>query len=729
MTSASILLIDDSESVLTLVARMLERGGFTVATAGGGADGLAKIRSTRFDAVFCDIMMPDIDGFEVLRQVRAEAATATLPFVLLTSMDDRDSVRRGMRLGADDFLTKPVKRQELIDAARLVLEKRARLAEMFSGVALAPSTELRERYAVAHAPADGAAAARAMPLNMTGRLAVQTVLFTDIRAFTSLSERLPAEAIAEFLTEYLREACRPVLQHGGRVMKIMGDGMMVLFGYDRPGDVAGHAAAGLRAGLGILQVAQQFRGWLAARYQLDGLPPFEVGVGVHTGEVMLFQLDVGREGNPSGTGDLTAVGDTVNIASRLEHKSKDLGWPLVASSATIDAAGPVFSVAQRREVEIAGRSGRIVVGQVIADSGGTPAATPLPLPAGIEAVLEENARSAASAAKEALDNTLRFAAGGEALPLVASGLAPNITVRGYKILSKIGEGGMSVVYLADDLDNSRRAVLKVLKVRRHDDEKIWERFFQESAILSSINHEHVVRVFDQGFGDELAYIAMEYLGGGSLRDVMDRGLSKRQALSLLAQAAGGLGAIHRFGIVHRDIKPANLMLRGEGVLVLTDFGVAKRLGQNVRTTLHGEVLGTPNYIAPEQVQGGATGPYTDIYSLGVIFYEMLTGQRLYSGETMMEILSQHMVAPIPRLEPSLALYQPLIDGMLAKRPGERFADTDTVLAEIDRVWTEQSISAEVARPAGLQPGNAALAGASGLQSSSDPVSNQLFRTD
>ena len=150
--------------------------------------------------------------------------------------------------------------------------------------------------------------------------------------------------------------------------------------------------------------------------------------------------------------------------------------------------------------------------------------------------------------------------------------------------------------------------------------------------------------------------------------------------------------------MHRDIKPANLMLRTEGVLVLTDFGVAKRLEHTTGHTLQGEVLGTPHYISPEQAQAGEVGPSADLYSLGVIFYEMLTGKRVFTGETILEILSQHIIAPIPRLPEELADYQPLIDGLLAKRPRDRFEDADALLAEIDRIWTSQSIQMKLGVP-------------------------------
>ena len=680
--SARVLAIDDDPSMLELVRHMLGRAGYDVAVATDGADGLAKIRAARPDVVVCDIQMPRMDGFQLLDELRGDAATASLPFVLLTSLSDRESVRRGMRLGADDFLCKPVRSADLIDAVAVALDRRRRLTSLISSRALPGEEELRERHEAKLEGSDPGLADEPDLAGLTGRQVTQTVLFCDIRGFTSMSERLPVPEVAELLSRYLREACQPILQERGRIMKIMGDGVMALFGHDDPENVSGHAAAALRAGMRIVEVAQDFRRWVAARFDFQGLPPFDVGVGIHTGEVMLFQLSVG------GSGDLTAVGDTVNVASRLEQKTKDLGWPIVASKATLDHAGAGFQVREVRDVTLAGRGARIVVGRL--DWAGRPAApAPLPLSTGMEAVLDEGARASAEAAKEALDTTLHSIE----QQLIEAAPHAEPVIKGYRVLAKIGEGGMSSVYLAEEQSRARRVVLKVLKGKRNDDDSLWKRFFQECAIVSAIDHENVVRIYDQGFGEELAYIAMEYLGGGSLRELMSRGLSPRQALSLLSQAASGLAEIHRCGVVHRDIKPANLMLREEGVLVLTDFGVAKRLDGLAGQTLHGEILGTPYYLSPVQAQGGAITPATDLYSLGVIFYEMLTGRRPYAGGTILEILSQHVSAPIPRLPEKLAVYQPLVDGMLAKRVQDRFENAEAVLDGIDAVWTQNALQA------------------------------------
>jgi serine/threonine protein kinase len=250
------------------------------------------------------------------------------------------------------------------------------------------------------------------------------------------------------------------------------------------------------------------------------------------------------------------------------------------------------------------------------------------------------------------------------------------------VLEKIGEGGMSTVFLADDEVHGRKAVLKILKVRRKEDEELWQRFFQECAILSAIDHEHVVRIYDQGFGDEMAYIAMEHLGGGSLREVIDKGLSRRQALSLLSQAASGLAAIHSRGIVHRDLKPANILFRADGRPVLVDFGLARDMRVDSTLTVAGQFLATPRYMSPEQCLGRPVDARSDLYSLGAVLYEMITGKKIYDGANSAEVIAMHVNAPPPKLADLLSMHQPLLDRLLAKKPEDRFQSAAEVLAEI-----------------------------------------------
>ena len=319
---------------------------------------------------------------------------------------------------------------------------------------------------------------------------------------------------------------------------------------------------------------------------------------------------------------------------------------------------------------------------------------PIEVPASIRAALAENAHLTARAAKAALSETLRIITS-ELSHALAAGRS--LQIKGYRVLSKIGEGGMSNVFLAERDADGTKVALKILNARPSDDKQLLQRFIQESALISDIDHPNVVKIYDKGFTDDYAYIAMEYFTGGSLKDVIAGGLTPRQSMSLLAQAAAALAEIHRLGIVHRDVKPANMMLRADGTMALADFGIAKRYGGTMERTVHGEFFGTPYYISPEQANGKPASARSDIYSLGIIFYEMLMNQRPYRGNSIVELITQHVHAPVPRLPQALEEYQVLLDSMMAKDPADRLQDADEVLAAVDRVWTSIALRASAAQ--------------------------------
>ena len=251
-------------------------------------------------------------------------------------------------------------------------------------------------------------------------------------------------------------------------------------------------------------------------------------------------------------------------------------------------------------------------------------------------------------------------------------------------MRRIGKGCAAEVYLATD-NHGRAVALKIIRRSGAQAELVRQRFSVECATLAGIDHEHVVRALDYAAGGDVGYLAMEYLGGGTLRDAMRAGLNEAQALSILLQAASGLAAVHRRAIVHCDIKPENCLFRAGGELVLADFGLALPLAHAHAHAVAGRgSLGTPCYAAPEQTQGGVPTPACDIYSLGVVFYEMLRGQRPFPGETEMELQAQHLMAPVPRLPEGLSRYQTLVDGMLEKQPHRRIADGSALLQEIRR---------------------------------------------
>jgi ActR/RegA family two-component response regulator len=276
-----------------------------------------------------------------------------------------------------------------------------------------------------------------------------------------------------------------------------------------------------------------------------------------------------------------------------------------------------------------------------------------------------------------------------AVPAADALLAPGIEtthvrVPGYAIVKEISTSNFSSVFLARSERLRRNVILKVMNrgtsPRELDDA---ERFQREYEIISSIAHRAIAEINDFGTLPEYKYLAMEYIPCGDLRDRLRNPLSIDESLYYLRSIAEALRVIHVFGILHRDLKPANVMLREDNSPVLIDFGLARRSLEDADTTGAGQELGSPYYISPEQSQGQRVDARTDLYSLGVMFYEMLTGQRPYNGRSAMAIMAQHAGSPIPILPPNVAMQQALLDRLMAKRPEERYASADALLADLD----------------------------------------------
>ena len=253
-------------------------------------------------------------------------------------------------------------------------------------------------------------------------------------------------------------------------------------------------------------------------------------------------------------------------------------------------------------------------------------------------------------------------------------------IRGYRLIKKLSATNHSGIYLAERESTGVKVVLKVLQQVPDVVDSIgaFDRFLQEYELIAEIDHPNVVHIHDLGVGDDHAHIAMEYLDGGDLKHKLNAGLSKLQAVSYLKQIASALARIHEVGVLHRDLKPGNIMLRSDDSVALIDFGLAKRMRLRMELTDEGEIFGTPYYMSPEQGHAESVDHRSDIYSLGVIFYEMLTGKKPFRADTAMGILYLHAQAPVPLLPPHLAEYQALINMMLAKKPEDRLQSADEV---------------------------------------------------
>src|SRR5580693_8238653 len=234
------------------------------------------------------------------------------------------------------------------------------------------------------------------------------------------------------------------------------------------------------------------------------------------------------------------------------------------------------------------------------------------------------------------------------MPLISDSIGRVLGKR-YRLLSALGTGASAHVYLAEDVSLQRHVAVKVLQPGLATDEAFLKRFGAEARSVASLNHPHVLRVFDWGEDTDGPYLVLEYLGGGSLRDLLDRGvrLTHSQAAHLGTEVAQGLAYAHARGLVHRDIKPANLLFDEEGRVRVADFGVARALAEAAWTEPVGAMVGTARYISPESAEGKHVDGRADVYSLALVLYEAVSGTVPFVADTTMGTLMARVGSPLP----------------------------------------------------------------------------------
>lgn len=276
---------------------------------------------------------------------------------------------------------------------------------------------------------------------------------------------------------------------------------------------------------------------------------------------------------------------------------------------------------------------------------------------------------------------------------------PGDTFGNYRIERVLGTGGFAEVYEATDPLLQRKVALKVLLPEFARTGDMVARFQREVRAVAGLSHPGIVQIYTVGNVDGQDYYAMQLLPGGDLRKRMTSKLPPHEAMEIVATMADALSQAHAQDIIHRDIKPENILFDEADNPVLTDFGIAKILNAQNQLTAIGTAMGTPRYLSPEQARGGAVDARTDLYSLGVILFEMLTGQAPFDGPDPVTVVLKHATEPVPRLPAELAALQPLVDQLLAKHPGQRPASA-AELCKLARRHARHLKPAEAA-PAGL----------------------------
>jgi tRNA A-37 threonylcarbamoyl transferase component Bud32/ActR/RegA family two-component response regulator len=276
-------------------------------------------------------------------------------------------------------------------------------------------------------------------------------------------------------------------------------------------------------------------------------------------------------------------------------------------------------------------------------------------------------------------------------------------IPGYTILQRIGESEAAAVYLAISEDVGHNVALKVSKRRYSgNSEDTGQRaimFQREFEAIAALDHPSIIDLYDYGIHEGVEYLAMEYFPCGDLKARLQNPLTAEEAITFVKEIARSLKVVHDAGIIHRDLKPPNVMLRDDGSVVLIDFGLARSLLGGDGSTRTGVLRGSPYYMSPEQAQGETLDARTDLYSLGVMLYEMLAGRKPYLGASAIDVLQQHVMAPVPELPLQHLVYQPLLERLMSKSREQRIASCDELLHALEQM--SQSMNDSIIDPATL----------------------------
>jgi eukaryotic-like serine/threonine-protein kinase len=281
-------------------------------------------------------------------------------------------------------------------------------------------------------------------------------------------------------------------------------------------------------------------------------------------------------------------------------------------------------------------------------------------------------------------------------PAGSARAAPAFTPPGYSLLHQLGDSSRATVYLAHSAALGRPVALKVSKPAAGNGEAR-RQFAREHAAISTVRDPSVVNIYDYGVHAEREFIAMEYFPCGDLKMRLRLPLSVSESFEYAQRICAALQVIHRGGLLHRDLKPPNIMLRQDGSIVLIDFGIAKQMDSATHTTAAGVLRGSPYYMSPEQAQGLQLDQRSDLYSLGVIFYEMLSGSRPYLGSTAVAIMQLHVQGPRPPLPRALAHFEPLVERLMARDRDRRVPDAMTAL-QLLQLYAPESSGSGTALP-------------------------------
>ncbi len=289
---------------------------------------------------------------------------------------------------------------------------------------------------------------------------------------------------------------------------------------------------------------------------------------------------------------------------------------------------------------------------------------------------------------------------------ISNGQFQTLEIEHFRFVATLASSPLAQVFSAERIEDRKRAVVKIaLSTPHHNNEaRIFSKRFQ---YVDSLKGCHVVRYLDAGIAASWPYVVIEYLPGGDLRRRMAAGMAPREAIQVCHQLAGALAVVHAGKLAHMDVKPENIFFRGDEI-VLIDFNISTSFGNVARNRTTGDVLGSPFYMSPEQAQGMSVDGRSDLYSLGVIFFEMLTGSQPYVGESAVQVIYKHIHDEIPLLPMRVRALQPILDGLLAKDRNERTACAEDLVSQLSPFLPSGNDSNSSATPNADEYANAAV---------------------
>lgn len=387
-------------------------------------------------------------------------------------------------------------------------------------------------------------------------------------------------------------------------------------------------------------------------------------------EVEVSEYDPEQKGKPAPGFDWSSY-DLLLIEDRLAGAESGLAW--LASFALHDALPPAVLIAEQPDAFIERKTGEMETAYVVrGDLDETR----------LRALLKDAVPDLAATTTRRKLAGKTFQHDSEVVRRLAETSGSGSDTDGYKFVRLIGQGAQSRVYLAERIADQQTMVLKLLDLEDIAEESAVKRFAREAELIAGVNSPYVIKFFDHGFTPTFGYIAVEFFARGDLKQRIEHGIDTATALIYALNIAYGLEAIHSLDIVHRDLKPGNVMFRADDSLALADFGISRRLDDSWDLTKTGAIIGTLSYLSPEQGLGRKVDQRTDLYALGMVLFEMLTGEKAFKANSPGALVYQHLYADVPTLPDSQAAYQPILDRLLAKEPDDRYQTASELVVNL-----------------------------------------------